>query len=132
MTAKTIGKEQAQQTHRAFYHASLLKSAGLPCAALKKRRATKPFNEIFPVLIQKRFVSHHTLNHKSIPTSKNILTPMRKSGEREQTRTRPCIRDALPSTGGNYSARARRRCLPRRKARTARMPRRRRPPCPAA
>src|SRR5258708_29627368 len=80
MIAKTIGKEQAQQHHRAFYHASLQKSASLPCAALKKRRATKPFNEIFPVLIQKRFVSHPTLNHKSIPTSKNILTPMRESG----------------------------------------------------
>src|SRR5260370_39227660 len=88
MTAKTIGKEQAQQTHRAFYHASLLKSAGLPCAALKKRRATKPFNEIFPVLIQKRFVSHPTLNHKSIPTSKNILTPMPASG-RGKSNSRP-------------------------------------------
>jgi hypothetical protein len=81
MIAKTIGKEQAQQDHRAFYHASLQKSAGFPCAALKKRRATKPFNEIFPVLIQKRFVSHPTLNHKSIPTSKNILTPMRLRGD---------------------------------------------------
>src|SRR6266699_5789079 len=80
--AKTIGEEQAQQDHRVFYHASLPKSAGLPCAALKKRRATKPFYEIFPVLIQKRFVSHPTLNHKSIPTSKNILTPMRSRGER--------------------------------------------------
>src|SRR5258708_27910637 len=83
MIAKTIGKEQAQQHHRAFYHASLQKSAGLPCAALKKRRATKPFNEIFPVLIQKRFVSHPTLNHKSMPTSKNILTPMRVRGDDE-------------------------------------------------
>src|SRR5260370_42013733 len=82
MIAKTIGKERAQQNHRAFYHASLLKSAGLPCAALKKRRANKPLNEIFPVLIQKRFVSHPTLNHKSIPISKNILTPMRSCGER--------------------------------------------------
>src|SRR5258707_2421704 len=81
MIAKTIGKEQALHHHRAFYHASLQKSASLPCAALKKRRATKPFNEIFPVLIQKRFVSHPTLNHKSIPTSKNILTPMRESGD---------------------------------------------------
>src|SRR5882757_6897325 len=85
--AKTISKQQAQQDHRAFYHASLLKSAGLPCAALKKRRATKPFNEIFPVLIQKRFVSHPTLNHKSIPTSKNILTPMRLRGVREKKAT---------------------------------------------
>src|SRR5437870_1791200 len=35
---------------------------------------------IFRVLIHKRFVSHPTLNHKSIPTSKNILTPMRYCG----------------------------------------------------
>src|SRR5205085_391807 len=79
--AKTIGKDQAQQHHRVFYHATLQKSAGLLCAALKKRRATKPFYEILPVLIQKRFVSHPTLNHKSIPTSKNILTPMRFRGD---------------------------------------------------
>jgi len=63
--AKTIGKEQAQQVYRALYHTSLQKkSAGFPRAALKKRRATMPFYEIFPVPIQKRFVSHPTLNHK--------------------------------------------------------------------
>src|SRR5205807_10041909 len=61
MIAKTIRKEQAQQHLRAFYHASLQKSAGLPCAALKKRRATRLFTEISAVLIQKRFVCHPSL-----------------------------------------------------------------------
>src|SRR5215472_5359729 len=78
--AKTIGKEQTQQVHRVFYHASLQKSAGLPRAALKKRRATKPFYEIFPVPIKKRFVSHPTLNHKPIRLPRHILTPMREGG----------------------------------------------------
>jgi hypothetical protein len=78
--AKTIGKEQTQQVHRVFYHASLHKSAGLPRAALKKRRATKPFYEIFPVPINKRFVSHLTLNHKPIRLPRHILTPMREGG----------------------------------------------------
>jgi hypothetical protein len=78
--AKTIGKEQTQQVYRAFYRASLQKSAGFPRTALKKRRAAKPFYKIFSVPIQKRFVSHPTLNHKSIPTAKNFLTPMRDGG----------------------------------------------------
>src|SRR5215472_3462698 len=78
--AKTIGKEQTQQVHRVFYHASLQKSAGLPRAALKKRRATKPFYEIFPVPIKKRFASHPTLNHKPIRLPRHILTPMRFRG----------------------------------------------------
>ena len=78
--AKTISKQQAQQVHRVLYRASLPKSAGLPRTALKKRRTTKPFYQIFPVPIQKRFMCHSILNHKSIPTSKNILTPMRLRG----------------------------------------------------
>src|SRR5208282_2437329 len=82
--AKTIGKQQPQQVYCALYPASLQKGAAFPCAAFKKRRATKLFYEKFPVPIQKRFVSHPTLNHKSIPTSKNILTPMRCRGDERQ------------------------------------------------
>ena len=81
MIAKTIGKEQAQQDHRAFLSREPAEKRRFPVRCAQKRRATKPFNEIFPVLIQKRFVSHPTLNHKSIPTSKNILTPMREGGD---------------------------------------------------
>jgi hypothetical protein len=34
-------------------------------------------------------VSHPTLNHKPLPTSKNILTPMREGG------VRPCGRNEI-------------------------------------
>ena len=81
MIAKTIGKEQTQQVHRVFYHASLQKSASVPCTLLKGCRASKPSYDLFPVPIQQRFVSHPTLNHKSIPASKNFLTPMRTRGD---------------------------------------------------
>src|SRR4051812_21574542 len=78
---ETIGKKQAQQVYRALYHASLPKSASLSRASLKSSRAPKPSYDIVPVPIQKRFVSHPTLNHKSIPTFKNFLTPMRAGGD---------------------------------------------------
>jgi hypothetical protein len=51
--ANTVGKDQAQQVYRAFYHACLQKSAGLPRTALKRCRAPKPAYDIFPVSIQK-------------------------------------------------------------------------------
>ena len=81
MVAKTVSKDQAQQDDRAFYHPSLQKSAGLPRASLKSCRAPKPVYDMVPVPIQERFVSHPTLNHKPLPNSKNILTPMRESGD---------------------------------------------------
>src|SRR5439155_5211162 len=79
--AETISKKQAQQVYRAFYHASLQKSTGLPRALLKSCRAPKPLYDMVPVPIQERFVSHPTLNHKLLPTFKNILTPMRAGGD---------------------------------------------------
>ena len=84
------------------------KNASIPRALLKGCRAPKPPYDIFPVPIQKRFVSHPTLNHKSIPTSKNILTPMRASGcatqnaARSPTEARPgrqSVRGAAGSAG---------------------------------
>jgi hypothetical protein len=81
MIAKTVGKDQTQQVYRASYHASLPKSASLPGTLLKSCRAPKPPYDLFPVAIQKRFVSQPTLNNKSIPASKNILTPMRFRGD---------------------------------------------------
>src|SRR5215475_10692057 len=81
LVAKTVRKDQAQQVYRAFYHTRLHKSAGLPRTSFKSCRAPKPSYDMVPVSIQKRFVSHPTLNHKSIPTSKNILTPMRLRGD---------------------------------------------------
>src|SRR6185437_5332318 len=84
MIAETVSKDQAQQVCRAFYHASLQKSAGLPRTSLKSRRAPQPLYDMFPVPIQQRFVSHPTLNHKSIPVAKNILTPMRRRGDDTQ------------------------------------------------
>jgi hypothetical protein len=48
----TVGKDQAQQVHRAFYHACLQKSASLPRTSLKRCRAPKPSYDIFPVSIQ--------------------------------------------------------------------------------
>jgi hypothetical protein len=86
--AKTVGKDQTQQGNRgnrgnrstALYHASLPKSARLPGTLLKSCHAPKPLYDMFPVAIHERFVTHPTLNHKSIPASKSILTPMRARG----------------------------------------------------
>src|SRR5262245_40586372 len=63
LVAKTVRKDQAQQVYRAFYHTRLHKSAGLPRTSFKSCRAPKPSYDMVPVSIQKRFVSHPTLNH---------------------------------------------------------------------
>src|SRR5205807_1331790 len=112
--AKTVGKDQAQQVYRASYYASLQKSAGVPRALLKGLRAPKPLYDIFPVPIQERFVSHPTLNHKSIPTSKNILTPMRFRGDKLCTPYGACSRSSPGHCVGCAHAATSSRCDPAR------------------
>ena len=81
MIAKTVREDQAQQVYCVLYHPSLQKSASLPRTLLKSRCAPKPFYDVFPVSIQERFVSHLSLNHKSIPTSKKLFNAYARGRE---------------------------------------------------
>ena len=77
--AQAIGQDQPQQIHRIGDLSRTQECFRLARRNIERFRPAKPDDNIRPVLIHQRFVSHDTLESQTIPRRKTILTPM---GER--------------------------------------------------
>jgi hypothetical protein len=74
--AQTIGQDHSQQIHRIGDLSRTQERFRLARRNIERFRPAKPGNNIRPVVVHKRFVSHHTLESQTIPRRKTILTPM--------------------------------------------------------
>jgi hypothetical protein len=71
-----MGQDQSQQIHRIGDLARSQKCFRRARRNRERFRSAKPRDDVRPVFIHKRFVSHDTLESQTIPARKSILAPV--------------------------------------------------------